>query len=622
MSLLLRFLALCLLTMVCLASCKHRHTVSDVQNMSDGHEAWFLDANTPLKVCLLASETVQSTLGDNPTEAREILEYTTWRSYFNWIYYLAAKDIQPQILRSETLNTEFLDLEFKPHRWRSAFKYQFSGLIDLTKIPRFPIDADVERLQSLFPDTMLFVQDCGDANLEVHFGTKPLFAHKQIGQEPATAAGSVYLQSGATVSGRARGAIVLADHSERLSYQDHLEAQMQLTHEFGHVFGVPHVPGTIMDPEEVRRFFETAMLTRHVVPSKRFRQQLFAGAFAIDRWRELSLCQSTCVMEGIFLNGIFSEASISRELGLDSVSIPANRSSSMSFPLGADRQVISLANSNQHAAPTDLVNGLSPPAFQVSQSENQLEIFKKPARLGARKYFHESRVVNRWVNRNFLIKAKFNGNLPGTPPVQIVANCQSQSQTLFRSRTFNYSSRFFSLSWLEPGADFGDELAKRISPCRDGDQVQFDLSTWILSPQQREEVHVTDRQLAQDHASESWLIHPRLASAVVIPEDQMRCGRFLHDQTICIWRQQDIAILTIRHEDATQSCLLNPVLDIQDSGSLEAWHCSFAFKRHIGMDIRIGLQSDIFDRSKPVPFVIDFAGPYFVWLRVTSGVLH
>ncbi len=611
-------------TLLCLtAGCKQRSSASAVLSVDQNAVAWYVGAETPLSICVKASAAVTSHLakGGKP---QKVLEYTVWRTYFNWLYYLYNKGLQPVFLPPDGAHTYTVDSASKTD-WDWGHEgeiYGWGGKFNAvgstsTTFPNSPERASKQELAVAFPIGMTFTDDCDAADLEVHFGTSPNFALKTDAAEPASVLGRSVLSGGTSTTSRRHGAIILPEHGEELNYDDIAEADVMLMHEWGHVLGVPHVVGTIMDPEELGRFMKNAKLTRGVVPPYDRMSQFFFTS-QIDHWRELAFCQkkSNCENFGQAYEGTSALGQLHADTGLEFLTIPNQTTTSLLEVDKKDSQVIHLAsdaNADQ---------------LEVEQATDLVEVFRKPDSLHAPKIYNQARVVNRWINGQFLLKTLMNVNDRDSSAIAAVADCQGQSFSLFQSLHFSNWGDSNSRTYFPAGTIPSDVGRKLLADCLGTVDDATKLSKTELTEAQKQDLGKRAKVVHDRFQTQTLTLRGDPDHGVVLPKADTMCGAFVQGLNICLWRSGDVAAIQVQEASgATETCYptkhqMNAKYDAPEDIA-ESRYCTMTFNprtefvRHT-LRVNLGKESR---GQESTPYSVDVYLDNGVWGRIFSGTL-
>lgn len=561
-----------------LLTCKSRLQTSDLR-ISHNSVGWFLDASQPLTICVNASRNVREHLAEGG-EVDGILKYSIWRTFMSWIVYLDRKNIQPLYELPQNLG----QLGILKHRTehygflKAGMSYGWLGTIvpvqiNSEELPKPKTNPTTEELKSSFPSSIRFVNNCDDAEIELHFGTQPSFSD-DVAQEPKSVLARSHLSPTKSKSGRLHGAIVLVDHGEELNYDDRSEMDVLLMHEWGHVFGVPHITGTIMDPEEIADFFLDAKVTRNILtPFERIKN--FEGRLRIDHWRQLTFCRgggwSPCLVSGDSLIGLEATALVSSSGGLQSLDVkPAQRDA------GEKKYIVAVKESGG-----DKIE-IKEKAPNKDKSINADEIFRRPGISSIQPIFHQSQTVERWISGDYVLTTEMNTNdksQKNLPSVRAMADCSGRSFSIFNNETYHRSGEFNIVPFEPNNTHFADRAARELNLCTKvvGDIFKVKVAQ-LSEPERAEREKLIPYINLTLNSGKLQLLNDQPPRAYIVSEE-LRCRPFAAGIALCFWQKENIGIMQLRSRDAIQTCFPTEIYlsetDQKATGFKQSWGCEF-----------------------------------------------
>jgi hypothetical protein len=618
----LRWLTFLMAILIQGTGCKARKKPDSATKAIYNQSAWYVGARQPIHVCVNYSDPVKKALGGgNPSLTKEYLEWMTWYSFLTWIQYLDLKGIQSKAEfdgRGPPETSTIFESSLK--RWSNIKDINidsmymdsyvnFAADILTTPTPEpIPLmfhhftDLDIDRS---FADSLLFENDCARADLEVHFGTKPTIQLSEPNNQNSTKLGSAVKGEKPSDGRRVKGAILLVDHGNQLSYDDVYEPLYVLTHEWGHVFGVPHIDGTIMDPQELAEFMATAKLLRHHSPLNNLIGNQRKGLLwnvAIDHWRMLAPCRrNTCIVQGLFLENIISHSVFSKNYKLDWFKIPHDRKDYWHSPLDSEKsKVVNFSKPIDFFKSEKLTNGNGDwniPFFTHSKAiertafgdlhftpEQDLplkEIFIRDQIADSEKIYHGAYSASQWINSKFVVTTSVNSNQPKSPAIKVRVDCEGKSAVIFRSRNFGGNSSLVSLPWLERNSPLTQKLKDLSESCKFENQEIFNLDAFKVEKFEEKLVSDTasfknpERYVLQNDA---WLQKKQVDMTTI--EGKNFCGQFINDLQVCLWFNATLAVLTLKNNQGqSNQCALDSVAAPEYAKGETYWNCQATLNR-------------------------------------------
>lgn len=594
-----------LILILSLLGCRARTSTSSVQadSVVQSNPSLFFGGNQAIQICVQMSDAVKTRLSKSTQFPVSTLKKTVFETYAYWVFYMLQKGVQKsfsyeQALAKVPIGT--FPLNTKPSDVRSV------KVEERLEFP-WPDTSNVSAadIQKAFPVAIAWVDNCRDADLEVHFGTKPTFANSEVTGEADLVLGAIYTDKNPHPrhSGWHRGAIVLQDQSESIDYKDTVDAEFILMHEWGHVLGVPHVVGTVMDPNILTTFAMDSKNSREF--DSFLRPLLFNRNIDVDRWRQLVICQQlSCSSAGLTMGLLGATADINEKTGLDR------------FQFG---YLGDLSSAN----PTPTVSR-NFGKIETENSTNIAEVFRRPMEVHADPVFHKTIVINRWLNKSYLTKAMFNGNAPNTPPISVQGDCRGKKIKIFESGfTYGYQP---VLPWY---LNQVKQLTPLIKTKEFADCVQ---DTTIFPEQTYLQINENQKQRLSKmvyklETQQSELYGLPRTPWQNLPQKNTYCTYQVNGVELCLYHKGNLAVMRIGSPKNTELLLLAPILPegIQDEPRFKyAWGSKMDTKLpgfdNTNFPVRIAISDDIGNAPQiQYEFAVNLLAG--IWYPLMSGTL-
>ena len=597
------------------ASCRGRGSASQQKSETIvADPAWFTGADKPIRVCFDYSNAVNAQFpkGDAKLQLGTRIIY----GYMSWMAYLHNKALQPTLDLATARKIKNLQ-PFSDNKvtvlWDVPKTFK-QGLGDPTQLCAQPQSSKptVGDVDQAFPVALAFVDHCEDAELEVHFGTKPSFPISES-NEPASVVGAAIVRPSDASSGKGGGAIVLPDEGTQMKYADLIEPTLTLVHEFGHVFGTPHVAGTIMDPDYLKLFFADAVATRNV--DRVFRSTLFGNtAWSIDQWRQMVLCKTT-PENPTFGNGINLGTSFGAFQSFAAPSTSIGLGGYYFYPFGTNDYVFSIP-------PEAIKSG----HVEVETDTKIAEVFHRRPELNVAPIYHQSLVMNQWLGKKYLLKVQMNANDDTGSNVEVTKECPTSNLMIYEGYN-RYRTNLPRV--LRPAAidHYAENQIYAFAKCLDNDKsfVEFDAAEFAkkINMASAEKVFASARKAAWNLTALSE------TRSYILPKKHQWCGDYRGD-TLCVWREGALASFEISTAKGYFQNVLTPYVKKYlnaDAGFKEVWVGGLHYQTDIfnqgeGYPMRIGFKNDPATDPDVLNYELDIDLIYGMYFPMATGTLE
>ena len=593
---------------VTVSSCKSRLDSGLAGARVENDIAWFTGGDRPINVCIRVSDAVVA--ANHAARANITIAYLSQAigmTYTAWYKYMVSRGVQPY----------FPTIEADPV---PADSYQSWGALNhkyyLEHAMQFPTEVvatPAQRAQA-FPGTLNFIVDCSKADLEFNFGTTPSFAVEDRSSNESTL-GYVAPDQRSPKGSWRRGAVIVAG-TELISYEDALEPTFVLMHEWGHILGVPHVEGTIMDPEELRLSTNSFRALRGLNPA--VRTISFFSAYMIDRWRNLMLCQRLdCSYQGSIFGVLDAEVQTS----------PDSDELTWILDMGSDAaQQLQVAVDQAKAKGVKNGNIFDWTSTVPEKPQPIVKIFRRPDNVSVPELFHESRSIEMWTGKSNLVKLLMNTSKPGESPIQFVGDCKDQHVNLFSSMFGSGSSIVFSDNWI-PTMDVASPLSplEAYRACAGDRSLIYDLLATDLKQLLRERA-----QFPVDLSA--WHFYTEFNGPVnVFPKQETWCTQMSFGE-FCLWRRDNFAFFTTQYGGKYYVGVFYQYgSTIKNGPYSEVWKTVMYIHDPKDADpssrrpflVRLALDQDMKQSPSVVGFTMDqeVSGSGYAWLPFTKGTM-
>lgn len=600
----------------CLAfsTCRARNSNTQLESSTvQAPPAWFVGADKPLRICFQWSKKIDAQFPDHDAQLQ--LGTRIVLTYSKWIEYLRLKAIQPNIDFATARKIKKL-----PEFDEKSVLLFFPVSVDITKQSIAEITQQCAQpnqnnteaaVNRAFPVGLAFVNNCEDADLEIHFGTKPNF----IGTAPVDT-DAEYAGVSLVNPFKPGGAIVLPDEGPSMKYSDWIESSVMLMHEFGHVFGASHIDGTIMDSNYLKDFFQDASRVRDVDPT--LRQSVFTPDYvlSVDHWRQLVLCHQTPeqpelgtgLLPGTSFGVFQGFAAPSKSVGL----------SSYSFYLAGTNDYVAQINEQV----------IKSAQLDVENHSQIAEIFRRPKDVAAEPVFHESYVFNQWFEKKTFVKVSMNVNSPDRSNIEVVKDCPTAKFTAYENYYVGRYQPVLPRIWRPAGIDrYAENSIATFANClgKDKDLLEFDASQFSKSY-----ADANVNNFFKMAEAEPWrMSHTRPEPTYKLPSKHQWCGPFRGDKKLCVWIDGNLGAFQISGSEGYFQKELVPEISHyakQETTFKEHWVSGLFFKTKMfpqgdAFPMRLGLKQDTSTNPDTVDYEVDVDLVLGMYFRLASGTL-
>lgn len=534
----MKFNRIIVVLLLVVVACKTRPSTLASSVPSDA-VALFVGADKPILTCIQQDQAIAKSLGLSDSAVATWLRFITFNSYARWIAYAASRKIQP--LGSLAQMQQITGRQTILDSTASWFDVINADIPEMKAVKSNLATPTRDQVLSGFPVAMGFTTNCERADLVVHFGSSPIDPQKSVIQEPGTILGQLIPKSAEKNDETwTKGAIIVAGPTADFSYEGFLGPSMVLMHEFGHMLGVPHVPGTVTEPDELADF--VLQMKKMQGLSTNLKSKVLAGFTSVDLSRILMLCESPCSLSGIWLGLAEALTSYSHKQGITSLTYKM-----------IDKYV------------TGFGANTKPPQFDSDQPLAQ--IFRKPKPFDREVYHNYSTVFTQWPYAGTPIQTSVNTLNNDNMLFKIVMSCGSQKLPIFISDRMIHGRPMREFNWQE------------IDESKYIDRIMDFWHCWLGGLQKESDIEsLRDLLVHQGQMMRNALntlffknipwsfISPDKEE--MVPRNQSWCGMVLSKLELCIWRKDDIALASLMRNGQSYTVPLNVV---SKSGGAEVW---------------------------------------------------
>ena len=597
-----------------LLSCKAR-TDGELKLSDDQgpvNPAWFVGGDQIIAVCINTSPMVKQRMAAAGLDSAKLRDqvgstYAKWVEYVSkrrGVLYLESPNADTLIARglATGIAAGKLSASTPLNKVYDHVQHEF-----MWGLPAFEPDLSPAVVAAMFPLALAFVEDCSKADLEVDFGTSPSFRATESVAEESGVVGAALIKS--TISSTwKKGAIVLKDDSDQLSYGDLTEVGVVLMHEWGHVLGNAHMTGTIMDSTVLTAFARDAAATRDL--SANLRDVLFKDAGSIDQWRQLyapndCVGQSICYINGIGFNDLPGAVTINYKGALHSMQF----FSLDFFSVLLDPGLSALGQ------------------FEVKPEASLGEVFQRPRDIAPKPLRMESYVVSNWRTRNYLVKIMVNTNQDETSSsVMLQAECHNATVTIFQGqypRLYNISA---PRTWPKVLDSATYQSVRSAQNCATNTPDFSGLSNSGIDA----DVKSAIEQLS---TPQNWSMGPATDhQPTILPAKESWCATLKSHVSMCLWRRGKLGLVQFKDGQGTSLTSLSPYdaasLAAGDPSLHEGWTGMMPWKDSpqapgTAAMFRLGVSRNLANRNDASSpnFVLDVSYTQGIWYPAARGSL-
>jgi hypothetical protein len=538
-------------------ACKQRSAsaLSDA-SLFTAEQAWFTGITKPIRICVNMDPKIPQVLQRSPKDTQIAIESLLIKTYGGWLQYLIDRGIQPELtmLQARMLlnlppyepqGERVIEVTAQPEVRAMAQLYEFSESA--------PILTQPEKWKFVYPAALSFLEDCdhdqSNADLVVQIGGREQSSNggttvPNVMDDRESVLGMVSSQLD-PAKNKLNRFMHIRGPSKILSYRQLLFPQLIMMHEWGHILGVPHVPGTVMDSTELLDFSEQLTLVE-TLPDRAL-PTLFDSLIAIDRKKILLPCyERACVVQGTWL-GRFP-----RQLSYE----------------------LKTADFKLHR---DFPPGVEPIEVVKEDARNSIEVFKRPdvqepIYHGYYTFLHDMNIT---VQRVFV-------NTNGSDDANILTKFQCPTGTIvyFEANKVVHGVSVPAYTWNEKSLGSSLEQIDQLTSCMEpeGDSPEATATRANMKEIKVQAIanYNKSRQFMRTYfESTPWTFMNPNHEPWSLPVAHTKCGKVGSQFDLCLWRNGDLGVATLQRGGLQQVIPLTRVKSMVASSGSESWGGSF-----------------------------------------------
>jgi hypothetical protein len=561
--------------------------------------ASFVGGNRTLTVCVSGPALPNGSLSND-----EFYKIAS-ESYIQWIRYFSDHGIFPQP-EYETYNPSLVIAQSKqkynvtqnlvrvtptPEELETdaSFFNQKKGMFHRTT---FPVITDIDRQG--FPLILSRRSNCDSADLKIQIGRPLPEGSQEFGQDQNL------LGRFSKISERPSRMYpedpnwhpsIIDIYQSDFGFSEPLEIRYIVMHELGHMFGIPHIKGTIMDPEVLKTIASQLKSLAHV-KDPILRKQLLPESIAIDHWRILSPCanESYCLSLGVQYNSADGIIGYSELKGMRYYDFRFDSTK----PIGSERIEFSILNSE-----------IKPENKYSSALE---EILVRPQMYNPTPIYHKAIEVDAWRNNEIVAKTTINMNQPIESPVQVTIDCLGSHTSIFKSNFHDGLTDVSALGWTLSSFQQSYEALASYEDCA-RNKAGFDTSRSTTLKEVSKELNESIITVLESGFFQ--LPNASIATSM-LPAQNDQCtstsGKYgiLKSNKICIWRSGNFSVLHFTDNGGQKFFKLEKIYDDITKKSAgrytESWKVKFT-----GF---VEVKSKNFKKTFPSRLRLNFTSPF------------